>query len=181
MAHVRDVNRPAAHQPRMVRMRADRMRTPGMDLNWAAAGWAGLVAGLAFLLLQTTLTTLTGGAGDATDAVRRIAGIALGETILPPTTPFTALVFVSAVAVHLPLSLIYARVLAIIVDKMSFRAAAVTGAAFGVVLYLINFYGFTFFFPWFAAARGWVTLFSHVAFGVLAASIYIELASRKRI
>lgn len=172
MIHVRDVHRPQPYLPRR--------RPPEMGLNWAAAGWAGLVAGLAFLLLQTTLTTLTSGSGDATDAVRRIAGIALGEAVLPPTSPFTALVFVSVLAIHLPLSLIYARLIAVIVDGRTVGVATAAGALFGLALYFVNYYGFTFFFPWFAFSRGWVTVFSHVVFGALAAAVYVELAARRR-
>jgi hypothetical protein len=171
MIHVRDVKRP---EVRFARGHAQ----VSPDVNWAAAGWAGIVAGAAFLLIQTTLTTLTNGSGDV---VRQIAGIALGQSVLPGSTPFTALVFVMAVAVHLPLSLVYARLLAVIVDGMPVGRAAEAGALFGVCLYVVNYYGFAYFFPWFALARGWVALSSHVAFGALAAAVYVELAQRRRV
>lgn len=147
------------------------------ELDWAAAGWAGLIAGIAFVLAETTLTSLFTGGPDA-DAVRRIAAIALGETVLPPPTPFTALVFVAAMSVHLPLSLLYARILAALVRGLDAGRAAAAGASFGAILYAVNYYVFTEIFPWFAPARGWITLTSHVVFGVLAAWTYVELAGR---
>ncbi len=41
------------------------------------------------------------------------------------------------------------------------------GAVFGLVVYLVFFYGMTAVFPWFAEARNWVSLFAHVMFGVV--------------
>jgi hypothetical protein len=39
-------------------------------------------------------------------------------------------------------------------------------------LYLINFYGFTAVFPWFAMARNWVSVFAHIIFGAVAGLAY---------
>lgn len=158
--------------------RPARRDAPEGGLDWAAAGWAGLVAGALLLFLQIALTVLTTG-GDAGVVIRRIAGIALGRSVLPPSTPFTALVFLAAVAVHLPLSLAYARVLASLVQGMNAPKAAVAGAFFGAGLYGLNYYGFTFLFPWFALARGGITLASHVAFGAAASALYVRIADRE--
>ncbi len=144
---------------------------PGFD--WAAAGWAGIIAGTAFLLIETALITMFGSVTQ-TDAIRQIAAISLGQSILPSTT-FTALVFLSAMAVHLPLSLLYARIIAALVHGRSVPIALAIGAVFGVALYGVNYYAFTRLFPWFALARGWVTLTSHISFGILAAGIYAQL------
>ena len=46
------------------------------------------------------------------------------------------------------------------------------GGAFGLCLYGINMYGFTIVFPWFEAARDWITLVTHVVFGVAVAGAY---------
>jgi hypothetical protein len=49
------------------------------------------------------------------------------------------------------------------------------GALFGVLPYVINFDDMTHLFPWFADARGWVTLLNHVLFGMVAADSYLAL------
>jgi hypothetical protein len=41
-----------------------------------------------------------------------------------------------------------------------------------VVLYLLNFYGMTRFFPWFAELRGAPTVITHLIFGITAAFLY---------
>jgi peptidoglycan/LPS O-acetylase OafA/YrhL len=58
--------------------------------------------------------------------------------------------------------------------------AVVTGAAFGLVLYLINFFVFIYWFPWLAELRGWATIAAHLAFGVVAALLYWKLGERQR-
>jgi hypothetical protein len=54
----------------------------------------------------------------------------------------------------------------------------VIGAAFGVLLYLINFHGATALVPWFAELRGWANLVAHLVFGMTAAILYWQLARR---
>ena len=147
------------------------------DLDWAASGWAGLAAGAAFILLQTFMGALFGG-GNSTDAVRRIASVALGGSVMPPGEPFTVIVFLAAAAVHIPLSLIYARVLAAMIDGMKPAPAMSAGALFGAALYVVNYYVFSGLFPWFVTARGPEALVAHLAFGTLAAAIYTRLARR---
>jgi cytochrome c biogenesis protein CcdA len=56
--------------------------------------------------------------------------------------------------------------------------AALAGAVFGVVVYVINFYGMTQFFPWFAEARNWVSVLVHIVFGIVAAGVYMKLERR---
>lgn len=43
---------------------------------------------------------------------------------------------------------------------------------------MINFYGFTAIFPWFAMARNWVTVISHIVFGAVIALYYRPVGSR---
>ncbi len=44
-----------------------------------------------------------------------------------------------------------------------------SGAIFGLVVYGVDFYGFTGVFPWFENARNMVTIVSHVLFGIVLA------------
>lgn len=57
-------------------------------------------------------------------------------------------------------------------------AAVAIGIGFGLTLYVVNFYGFTALFPWFAMARNWVSIVSHAVFGLAAAWAYEVLATR---
>ena len=140
-----------------------------MGLNWAAAGWAGVSAGAAFLALETW-------AAGARDAIALIASVALGPGMTPAPSP--ALVYLAAAAVHLPLSLIYARLLAVLINGRSMGASLAYGAAFGAALYGLNFYVFSAAFPLFALARGPASLAAHFAYGLIAAGVYTKLAAR---
>lgn len=66
--------------------------------------------------------------------------------------------------------------MAAVVERMNTGTAVLVGAAFGLGLYVLNFYGMTAAFPWFATARNWVSIFSHVVFGLVAAASYKQLA-----
>ncbi len=170
--------RPHHAHPRRAAWEAHPDKRPeGFD--WSASGWAGLIAGGAFIVIQTSFTSLFNGDANV-DAIRQIAAIALGKSVLPAPSPFTALVFMAAMGVHMIMSLIYARVLAAIVHGKPAERAILIGAGFGAILYVINFYAFTNVFPWFAVSRGWITLFSHIVFGVLAAGVYEWLTSTRR-
>jgi hypothetical protein len=48
-----------------------------------------------------------------------------------------------------------------------------------VAVYLVNFYGMTAFFPWFAEARGWVSFICHIVFGLVAADMYLRLERKE--
>lgn len=148
-------------------------------LDWAASGWAGFVGGIALIALQSLLLPLST-EGSHGDAVRMISGIATGVPIVPEQG-FRALVVLGAAAIHLPLSLLYARLLCGIVHRWHPGAAVAFGALFGAALYAVNYHGFTALFPWFAAARGWGTIAAHVAFGAIAAATYKELVGPRRI
>lgn len=172
MPHVKTIQRPH------VRLPPPRHVDTGMD--WGAAGWAGLAAGAAFVLLQT-FSGLVFGEGGSTAAVRRLASVALGESVLSNEAPFTGLIYFAAAIVHIPLSLIYARVLAAIIHKLDMARALGVGVVFGAALYFVNYYAVSNFFPWFVSARGPEALVSHLVFGLLAAGIYKRLTRRQRI
>ena len=54
-------------------------------------------------------------------------------------------------------------------------SALLTGAVFGIVLYLVNVDVAVRLFPWLAELRGWHTLLAHVVFGIVAALLYRKL------
>ena len=83
-----------------------------------------------------------------------------------------------ATGVHFALSIVYAFVLAAAVDRLPTRAGIAAGAVFGLTLYAVNMYGFTWLFPWFAVARDGITLIAHLAFGVAASATYAAARGR---
>ena len=107
-----------------------------------------------------------------------IAAIAMGKDVLPPPATFNFGILMVAMMLHLMLSVIYAIVLALIINRMSFWIALLVGAVFGYGLYLLNFYLMTGQFPWFSEARNWVSAFAHISFGIGAAWAYLGLAHR---
>jgi hypothetical protein len=151
--------------------------------DWRAASVAGIVAGVVFLLLDLLGAMLLGaGAWKPLTIIApltMIAAIVLGPDVLvqPPTVQMS--VVLAAVVVHFVLSVVFALILATLMAPFHFDSsigmASLVGAVFGLVVYLVNFYGMTAVFPWFAEARGWVTAIAHIVFGLVAADSYLKL------
>lgn len=143
-------------------------------VSWSAAAFAGIIAGALYAAIQMLLMPLAA-EGSPWVLPRMIAAIVLGAAVAPPPATFEGGVLLTALVVHFSLSIIYAIVLAAIVSRVRLGTGAVlgTGLAFGLVLYLVNYYGFTVIFPWFAIGRNWVTLLGHLVYGVAAAWVYL--------
>jgi hypothetical protein len=142
------------------------------------AVWAGLIAGAVFLLVEMMLVATIGG-GSLWGPPRMMAAIVMGQGVLPPPATFDFGVVMAAMAVHFVLSVLYGFVLAFLIFRLDLKWALAAGAGFGLALYLVNFYLFTAAFPWFAMARGGITLFAHLVFGVVLAWSYKALARRE--
>ena len=98
--------------------------------------------------------------------VRLTAALAMGSGILhPPSAPLWTLLPV-ATLIHFTLSFIYALLPAYLIGRLRTGPALFSGALYGLAIYGINLYGFTLLFPWFAVDRNWVTLATHLVFGV---------------
>ncbi len=135
-----------------------------------AAILAGLIAGVVFMMLEMILVPVFMN-GSPWAPPRMIAAIILGKDVLPmPGQPvtFDFGVLMAAMILHFMLSIVYAVIIGWICKSLSMGTSILLGAVFGLVLYFVNFYGFTAIFPWFAMARNWVSIFSHVMFGVIA-------------
>ncbi len=142
---------------------------------WSAALAAGAIASIAFLVLEMLLLPLVAGLSPWT-ALRMIAAIPLGQGVLPPPATFDAVVFFVALLLHLALSLLYALLFVRLLWRLSSSSLLLAGAAFGIVLYLVNFHVFTLMFPWFAELRGLPTLVVHTLFGLIVAWVYIAFS-----
>jgi len=147
--------------------------------DWRAAAGAGLIASVVFLVLEMVMVPVFLG-GNAWDPPRMMAAILLGEGVLPmpgqSPAPLDARILIAALTVHIGLSVLYALLLSAVVTRVPRSAALAVGIAFGLMLYVVNFYGFTALFPWFAMARNWVSIVAHAVFGLAAAWAYGILA-----
>jgi hypothetical protein len=66
-------------------------------------------------------------------------------------------------------------VFALLISRLSLGPALALGGVGGLILYLVNFYGFTALFPWFAMARNWISIFGHLVFGLVTAGAYVSI------
>lgn len=139
------------------------------SIDWRAAVLAGLFSGFVFLVLELIMLPVFMGT-PVFAAPHMIAAILLGpEAALPPQDTLQPGIFLTALVVHFPLSIIYAIILGFIIHRMDMGMALAVGAVFGLALYFINFYGMTAVFPWFENGRNWVSIFAHIVFGLAAA------------
>lgn len=150
-------------------------------IDWRAATYAGIAAGVAATVAQLVLWWAFWDVlpGILYRDARLAAAMVLGHGVLPPPATFDWSVMAVATLIHFVLSIIYSMVLAGFVSRRSLPSALLMGAAFGLALFGINMYGFTMVFPWFAAARDWITLVTHVLFGISAAAAYRALSGRR--
>jgi hypothetical protein len=148
-------------------------------LDWKGVIVSGLVAGVAFMMLEMLMVWAFMGQSPW-GPPRMIAAMALGQGVLPPPATFDFGVFMAAMFIHFALSWLLAAVFAWAFGGLDTGKAVLVGAVFGLVVYFVNFYGFTAIWPWFAQARNWVSILSHIAFGVVLAWTYKAVADGDR-
>lgn len=149
-------------------------------VKWRAAIWAGIVAGVVATLAQMLLWFLftdTFPSALFRDA-RLTAAILMGRNVLPPPATWDSSIMLVAACIHFALSIAYGVMVAIMTSRTGTGTAISIGAGFGASLYVVNLYGFTAIFPWFAQVRDWITLVTHIVFGATAAATYRKLERR---
>lgn len=147
------------------------------QVDWVAAAVSGFAAGAVLMVLE-----LLWGAFVSGDSPWRtshsIAAILLGPSSLK-ASGFAIGNVVAAMAVHYLLGIAFGIVLGAAIsgyiEGWDLRELLPAGALFGAALYVINFYGMSAVFPWFATLRGWPTFVAHLVFGMSAALIYWKL------
>jgi hypothetical protein len=142
-------------------------------VDWRAAFIAGIAAAIVFLLANMWLTSYF--LGNPWVIVRLNAALIMGKSVLPPATGFDAAVLLSALAVHIPLSIAFACLIAFCLHRWGIVVGIVGGALFGLALYAIDFYTIATWFPWFTPMRSWIMAASHVLFGAVAGGVYEAL------
>jgi hypothetical protein len=135
---------------------------------------AGLVAGTLATVTQMLLWAATG--EDAWELLLRdsrlTAALVLGRPALSPSAGVEVRALMAAAGVHFSLSIIYAALLLPVTNRLPPTASMLAGALFGALLYLLNLYALTAIFPWFAEARGGITLAAHIVFGLSVINTY---------
>ncbi|MGB7478768.1 MAG: hypothetical protein WA924_00420 [Burkholderiaceae bacterium] len=144
--------------------------------DWPAAATSGFLAGAVLMVLELLWMAASSAGPWATSHM--IAGIVMGPEVLQ-STAFSVPVVIAALVTHYILGIAFGMILAAIIAPFHLDSSAgmvlLSGAIFGLVLYLFNFYGMERAFPWFAAMRGWSTLVAHLIFGMVAAAIYWKM------
>ena len=156
------------------RMFSPRWEAGGTD--WIAAAVAGFAAGALLMVLELLWAMIIG--SNPWTVSYMVAAIVAGPGALN-AADFSLPLVALALVIHYVLGIVFGMVLAAVISAFHFDAnpgmAVAAGAAFGVALYLLNFFGMAQFFPWFSAMRGWTTLAAHLVFGMAAAIIYWKL------
>jgi hypothetical protein len=140
----------------------------------SAAIWGGLIAGLAYLIIQIIMAVwLLGSSPWVT--FRWNAAIVLGQDVLPPPAGFSFGIVLVGLIVHFALSIIFSLILAFIIHRWGLIVGILGGGLFGLALYAVNYYTFTIFFPWFYPIRNWLMVVGHIVFGAVAGGVYEAL------
>lgn len=151
--------------------------------RWAALA-AGLLAGVIATLVQMVLWWLAD--VPVLDTLLRdtrlTAAMTMGPALLASPSAWGWSELLLATLIHFMLSAGYGLLLGAWLDRTrpASTPALLVGGLFGLVLYAINLYALTPFFPWFAVTRGWITALTHLAFGVTLAGGYLALRRRWR-
>ncbi len=152
-------------------------------VDWSAAVWAGILAGLISFLLYLFLVPAIVGSGNAWAMMRYIASIPMGPDVLAPPATFEASMMLAALAVHFVLAIFMALVIAFVLHRGGTILGVLGGAVFGLIFYLINYYSMTLWFPHLFAMSHWTVVAIHIVFGALAGGIYewLELEPGERV
>lgn len=148
-------------------------------INTSAALWAAIVAGAVFMMLEMIMVPVFMG-GSPWGPPRMIAAIGIGKGVLPPPATFDVGIMMVAMLIHFGLSFILAFLFAFMARGRTIGMVTMMGAIFGLVLYLVNFYGMTEVFPWFVMARGWIGIFAHIMYGTVLGLVYASISIKAR-
>ncbi|SEK32307.1 hypothetical protein SAMN05216387_101153 [Nitrosovibrio tenuis] len=149
------------------------------SVNWGAAIGAGIVAGVVATGAQVALWWAF--LDDALPWIlyrdaRLTAAMLMGPEVLPPPPTFDWRVMAIATFIHVMLSIAYSLILACLISRLGIRLSLTAGLIYGLGIYGVNMYGMTFIFPWFSVVRDWITVITHIVFGLSLAGTYKMLS-----
>lgn len=147
--------------------------------DWGAAVGAGVIAGIAFMILEMLMVWAFLGQSPWAPP-RMIAAMALGREVLPPPASFDWGVFTAAMLIHFALSIIYGLISGWIVHRAGNGNAILICGFLGLAIYFINFFLIApAAFPWFVEAQSWVSFVAHLVFGLVLGASYAGLRKHK--
>lgn len=149
-----------------------------MTISWKGVIWAGLLAGLGFIILQMLLLALLTQHSLWTQP-RLISTLALGPGAAPPPENFDLAIVAVGLLVHFVLSLLLALALgaALSLTGADLVASVVGGAIFGMLVYVGGYYVFPALFPALEQGRSAITLFNHLLYGAALGGIYRAISA----
>lgn len=147
--------------------------------DWRAAVWAGVIAGVVFMMAEMLLVMLFMGQSPW-GPPRMIAAMLLGKDVLPPPASFDMGIMMTAMMIHVPLSIVYGLLTGWIVHRLGSTSVLLIGGVLGLAIYFINFYLVApAVFPWFTEAQNWISLVSHLIYGLVFGGTYAGMRKHK--
>ena len=154
-------------------------RSVGRSTDWKAGVLAGIIAAIASDIVLSVGVMLQGESPWV--PAHLIAAMLLGSDALPPPSGFEPGVVAIASLIHFTLAVGYGMIGAWLFDRLSYRAAAVAGAVFGLAVYLVNYDVIApLLFPWLTELRGVVGVITHLVFGTVMGLAIVRLRRRAR-
>jgi len=159
-----DIDLTLAHRP--VGNAGARSRQGG-KIDPAMVIGAGIAAGITATVAQLALWYLADQpvTGTLFRDARLTAALIMGPSVLPPPVTAQWDILLVATVIHFGLSTAYALAAAPLANRLPFWLSVLAGILYGLLIYGINLYGLTLLFPWFIAARDWISLVAHLVFG----------------
>lgn len=149
--------------------------------DWLAASVAGIVGGALVIVLEFFWSTMVLNESPWRPT-HKIAAMIMGQGALEQMSLFSFGIVATALVLHFVLGAIMGMILGAIIAPFHFDSSmgmlAAIGLAFGIVAYVVNFYGMTAVFPWFASERGSGPLLANLLFGAVTAVTYGMLERR---
>lgn len=140
----------------------------------------GIVAGLVFAAFEMIVSAMMMGGAAFFMPLRMIGAIVLGAAALEPTYSLWA-AGLAGLIVHVVLAVIYGGIFATLFGGLRSAVADIaTGAAYGLALWLVNFYVIApIAFPWFTEANPVVQFIAHTFFFGAVLGWYVWQARRR--
>ena len=138
-------------------------------IRWTRAIEAGLIVGAITFLLSRGIPWVGSGAIDPA---------VMGREISPGQSP-SPLFFVSVMALHFCVSVLYALVIAPIVHGFKNWVAGTVGGIVGLVLYFINYAITGMIMDLSTTQREWPSIVLHIIFGIICAEAYKGFVRRR--
>lgn len=137
------------------------------EISWALRQGAigGILAGIVFAMFEMIASAMMMGGEAFFMPLRMIGAMVLGPVALEPTYSLWA-AGLAGIIVHMVLAVIYGGVFTVVFGGLrSANIDIAVGAAYGLALWLINFYLIApLAFPWFAEANPVIQVVAHTFF-----------------